>query len=128
MIDEDTNNRATGCPERVPGERFVRAVRVRVRQRRVRPPDGQHGVRVGRHRQHDHERVHRKHDEVNTEHTHKTVPYCSAAYLFNQVDEDLRDEGGAEVGRVGQERDRGPRLRNRAEEARLPGLYREVVE
>ena len=72
MIDEDTNNRATGCPERVPGERSVRALRVRVRQRRVRPPDGQHGVRDGRNRQHDHERVHRKHDEVNT--CNKTVP------------------------------------------------------
>ena len=94
MIDEDTNNRATGCPERVAGERPVRALRVRVRQRRVRPPDGQHGVRVGRHRQHDHERVHRKHDEVNTR---IGLFYTNVVQLtfsnFPQVDEDLRDEG-----------------------------------
>ena len=75
LTDRDTNNRETGRPEGVAGERSVRAMRVRVRQRRVRPPDGQHGVRDGRHRQHDHERVHRKHDEVNA-HAYMSVPLC----------------------------------------------------
>lgn len=44
----------------------------------------------------------------------------------SQVDEDLWDQGRAEVGRVGQERHRGPRLRHWREEASVPGFYREM--
>ena len=52
--------------------------------------------------------------------------FALPAYLATQVDKDMWDQGRAEVGRVGQERHRGPRLCHGREEARVPRLNREV--